>query len=349
MKGKHSMNPDNPHGVLRLTQPADLPAVIAYGLGYHPSPGSLAYLALTKDGLSVIGAMDATRIPADGFSMAIDYMSLSAARNRWRICLLAYGTEDEVLERANEMLLVLESHSVAVQIATRLDQARLHCLLCDRCEVSDADLSASAVAAELVYRGRFAEPDRDAYARRLAPVAEPLRQTMNEAAERAVQRLNLLAGADGYNSQAVVDAGITAVGDAHDCAPDPLDDDTAAWLLLLLQHTTVRDHAWRTTTLTADHIALWIDLVRRTPDELRAAPACLLAAAAIAHGDGPLATTALDLADAADPDYTMSDLMRKILLAGISPDEYRHILLENIDPASSDAASVAQPPAQASS
>jgi hypothetical protein len=319
-----------PTRVLRLSQSADLPAAIAYGLGYHPSPGSLAHLAIAGRRLDNVGCLDAGRVPADAFGTAIDRVAKLAGDHGWRICLVAYGDADEVLARATAMLDALAARSVPVLIAVRLDHDRLDCLQCDDCSLQGVpvDLAASAVAADFVYAGRVAAPDRGTLDRRLQPVAPHQQQAMAAALGRATERLAALAVDAG---EAVVAEGIVAVDQAGRTAPAPLDDDGAAWLLLLLRHQDVRDHAWRTATLAPDHVPLWADLVRRVPAALRVAPACLLAAAALAHGDGILANGAVDLAMAEDPAYSMAGLLRQVLIAGVSPDQYRALMRQITD------------------
>jgi hypothetical protein len=278
-----SMNSTEPRiRVLRLSQPADLPAAIAYGLGYHPSPGSLAHLALADDRLDNVGCLEASRVPADAFDEAIDRVVDLASHHGWRICLVAYGDPDEVLARATAMLDALAARAVPVQIAVQLNHDRLYCLQCDDCSLQGVpvDLTASAVAADFVYAGRVAAPDRSTIERRLHPVGPHQQQAMAKALDRAAHRLTALAG----DTTAVLAAGITAVDQAGRAAPTLLDDDGAAWLLLMLQHQDVRDHAWQTATLAPQHMPLWTDLVRWAPATLRVAPACLLAAAALAHG-----------------------------------------------------------------
>src|SRR3546814_10654640 len=53
------------------------------------------------------------------------------------------------------------------------------------------------------------------------------------------------------------------------------------------------------------HMALWNDLTRRAPDEVRAAPASMLGFASWLHGDGAKAWCALDQVPADRP-YSMA-------------------------------------------
>lgn len=71
---------------------------------------------------------------------------------------------------------------------------------------------------------------------------------------------------------------------------------------------------------------LWLALVRATPAPERAEPATLLALAAYQRGDGALAGVALDAAQAADPDHSLSSMLRVALDGGMPPELLRSVL-----------------------
>lgn len=70
---------------------------------------------------------------------------------------------------------------------------------------------------------------------------------------------------------------------------------------------------------------LWLELVRRTPEPERAAPATLLGYSAYQRGEGALANIAFDTALAADPDYLLAALLRRCLEHGLAPETLRHL------------------------
>lgn len=72
--------------------------------------------------------------------------------------------------------------------------------------------------------------------------------------------------------------------------------------------------------------SLWIELLRRCPAPLDAAPATLLALSAWARGDGALANIALDRALDGDPRYQLALLVRAGLDRGLPPESVRHML-----------------------
>ncbi len=101
--------------------------------------------------------------------------------------------------------------------------------------------------------------------------------------------------------------------------------DPVAWLSVALAHLPVRDDAWaRMDPEYRDaHLRLWSDVVRRARRAYLAAPASLLAFTAWQCGEGALANIALDRALAADPGYSLAQLLRDILDAGVPPSEAR--------------------------
>jgi Domain of unknown function (DUF4192) len=83
---------------------------------------------------------------------------------------------------------------------------------------------------------------------------------------------------------------------------------TVAWLLLVLDHLPVRDHAWALMEHSARdaHRRMWLDLTRRACPGYVAAPASLLAFVAWQDEDRDLARAAVDLALDDTEDYSMA-------------------------------------------
>jgi len=72
--------------------------------------------------------------------------------------------------------------------------------------------------------------------------------------------------------------------------------------------------------------SLWIDLLRRSPAPLDAAPATLLALSSWARGDGAMANVALDQALDSDPGYSLAQLVRTALDHALPPGTVREML-----------------------
>jgi hypothetical protein len=67
------------------------------------------------------------------------------------------------------------------------------------------------------------------------------------------------------------------------------------------------------------HVALWQDVVRRVPADLRAAPAALLGFAAWLTGHGALAWCAVDCAQRAQPGYGLAGILADALAGAVPP------------------------------
>jgi len=99
-----------------------------------------------------------------------------------------------------------------------------------------------------------------------------------------------------------------------------LSDPDAARLLVGLGSTRVRDALWVDTCRenATSHAALWTDLTRRAPDEVRTPAASLLAFSSWLKGDGAKAWCALDqIPDG--PRYSMASLVATVLQEGVHP------------------------------
>jgi hypothetical protein len=72
-------------------------------------------------------------------------------------------------------------------------------------------------------------------------------------------------------------------------------------------------------------VRVWRELVRRTPEELAAPVAGLLAFAAWLSGDGALAWCAVERALRADPDHTLARLVGRALEGAVPPSAWRPV------------------------
>jgi hypothetical protein len=99
-----------------------------------------------------------------------------------------------------------------------------------------------------------------------------------------------------------------------------LSDPDGARMLLALGNTGTRDALWETATIhnASAHVALWSDLVRRAPDEVRAAPAALCGFASWLKGDGARAWCALDQVPD-QPPYPLAAIVATLLQEGVNP------------------------------
>lgn len=105
---------------------------------------------------------------------------------------------------------------------------------------------------------------------------------------------------------------------------------TIAWLLLVLEHPAVRDHAWAMMDPAARdaHKRMWTDITRRACPGYVAAPASLLAFVAWQGEDRDLARAAVELALDDTEDYSMAttlhtaiDWPSSLAIPPMTPDE----------------------------
>jgi hypothetical protein len=99
-----------------------------------------------------------------------------------------------------------------------------------------------------------------------------------------------------------------------------LNDHDAAKMLVALTSTRVRDALWEDMSRdnATGHTALWTDLTRRAPDEMRSPAATLLAFSSWLGGDGAKAWCALDQIPDGPP-YSMAALVATLLQEGVNP------------------------------
>jgi hypothetical protein len=104
-----------------------------------------------------------------------------------------------------------------------------------------------------------------------------------------------------------------------------LTDHDAARLLVAVQTTSTRDALWEEMALenSAAHQALWVDMTRRAPDEVRAPAASLAAFASWLSGDGAKAWCALDEVPTGQ-NYPMAAIVAGALDGALPPSEWEH-------------------------
>lgn len=102
-----------------------------------------------------------------------------------------------------------------------------------------------------------------------------------------------------------------------------LSDPDAARLLVAVESTPTRDRLWldMNRANAGSHVALWTDMTKRAPDEVRAAPASLLGFASWLSGHGALAWCALDQVPKEKP-YALANLVATAVQTGMHPREW---------------------------
>jgi len=177
-----------------------------------------------------------------------------------------------------------------------------------------------AMNANAVFHGRAVPAaSREARAATLTGDSGPVESLLDAAQDRATR-----AAADPHTHQK--EGAWLAETVRHSAATQiRLTDDEVARIVVDVAH-----GPWRDLILTnldrADahaHVALWSDVVRRTPSSHVTAPAAILALAAWLTGDGALAWMALDLAG--DVDHSLVKIVATCLEVPIAPSEWSRL------------------------
>lgn len=318
-------------GPVRLTarRPADLLAAVPFLLGFHPED-SLVALLLQSGRVQLTARYDL------GDQVDVDVADLVEQHHPTGVVLVAYCTE---ARRGRAELWAQADQLTDVDLVDLLlvDGRRWWSLVCSSgCCPADGTPYAPQehpLSAEAVWAGLVARPDRaavvatvagppaaewDGFRRRARPIGARLRHVSRTARQDALGR-------------AVVEA-LPRLDPGGDDPPrdDPaleerpgvgLDDETCLELALLVGDTLVRDVACALVTRedARRHLALWQEVLSRTPPELAAAPLCLVGVAAWASGNGTLLNACCERLSELDPAYPMGRLLSDVSRRALPP------------------------------
>ena len=326
---------------VRVSSPADVLAVVPHLLGFHPGnslvvmgvgrPRARVQLAFRYDLPDPPDAVHAADI-AEHAAEVLRHRRLST------VIGVGYGPGALVTPVADALAAALRQAGLRLHELMRVENGRYWSYLCQNPECCPAegvpfDVRANPAAAAMTVAGLVAYPDRAALAGTVAPVTGAAARSMEQATRRARERAaDLIAQASapgtGRPARLLVDEGRRAVREAIDtyrAGGRLLADEPVAWLTVVLAHLPVRDDAWARmdAEYRAAHLRLWTDVVRRATPAYLPAPASLLAFTAWQSGEGALANIAIDRALAADPGYSLAQLLRDIMDAGVPPSAAR--------------------------
>jgi hypothetical protein len=320
---------------LSVSSPAALLAVVPHLLGFVPT-NSLVVIgaAPPRDRIQVVLRFDLPDPPDPGASAAIaeHAVSVLARQQLATAIMIGYGDGHLVSPLADALRETAAAANLPLRDVLRVDEGRYWSYLCREPSCCPAegvpfDAAAHPLGAAMAAKGRELLCSREALAATVAPVTGSAAEAMKLETARAERIAARLAAepADTDTSQPpVVRRGLTAVQAAitlyrkGELIELP---GTFAWLALVLTSLRVREDAWA--RMDADHneahLRLWTDLTRRAQTGYVAAPASLLAFVAWQGGNGALANVALDRALADDPGYSLSQLLRDTIDAGVPP------------------------------
>jgi Domain of unknown function (DUF4192) len=260
-----------------------------------------------------------------------DELAATMARQPMQeLVVVGYGPPVSVTTAVLPLIAALRSQGLYVQDALRVAEGRWWSYLCTEplcCppEGRPCRPPESAVAADAVFRGMVALPNRRALVEQVAAAGGEVRAAMVTATARAQSRMADLLAEDlaaGRSGGRVRKAGREAVRDAERRYRNgaTLTDDEFAWLGIVLVDSVVRDYSLDRSDEAEWRIRLWNEVVRRVEPAFVVAPACLLGYAAWRAGDGSLARVAIDRALKEDPADRIAALLDDVLCSAISPD-----------------------------
>jgi len=298
---------------------AETVAVTPYLLGFHPSE-SVVVVGLAGGHVMFGARFD---LPTDGFPGVLEIVALIARQRVPTVAVLGYGPEERVMPVAVVLGTELRFAGLQILDVIRVTGGRWWSFYCrdpeccppegNPCRPED-----SVAAAEAVYQGRVALPDRQALVARVAAVEGAARDEMTAATERVRERFGDALDQPG---QWIALAGRRAIRDAERRAESgrPVTPDQVARLGVLLSIDEVLDYALERPGVEEWRLQLWIDVLRRVEPAYVPAPACLTSYVAWRLGDGPLARVAIDRALRVDPRHRMAGVLDRVLSAGVGP------------------------------
>ncbi|MFC4071928.1 DUF4192 domain-containing protein [Actinoplanes subglobosus] len=310
---------------LNLTDPADTAALVPYLLGHHPHD-RLVILALRQHRLHFLAAADLPYTAPAG----ADVVAVVADTQPDQILLYGYGDHDTVTTAVDHTTAGFTAARIPVLDAFRVHDNRIWHLHCHdpHCDYDGTpfDPDNTVAAAFATYHGLTAATDIQALDARLDPVTGAERDAMTLAYHRAHhQLLRLTDGPDAADRlHLLLEELLTETRSAY--RTGRLCDTRAALLTVLLDVQPLRHHAVRQIPADELHLRIWTDLTRRASPAYTAAPATMLAVAAIQLGEGTLARLAIQRAQHAAPTDPLITVIAECIRYGVHPDTVRRIL-----------------------
>jgi hypothetical protein len=309
----------------RIRTEADVLALVPYTLGFHPVD-SLVLVTIDEEKRPFQARID---LPddLDALPEIAEHLVFAALRNGAERALVIAYTDDECVGQAavEALLEVLQRVGVPTVMAIRADGSRWF-PLGDAAGEGDPDgepydVRGHELSSRAVLDGKVTFRDRAELADSLAA----LDPTTVEEVEAAHASLPPLPGA----GQALLLESLWLMEQVRARVADlePPDLPTTARMLRALKDRDVRDLVWCDIDRgnAQAHVALWREVVRRSPEDLVAPAAGVLAFASWLAGDGALAWCAVDRCLCADPDHVLGQLVGDALTSAVPPTAWKPI------------------------
>ena len=311
----------------RIRSEADVLALVPYTFGFHPVD-SLVLVTLDKRKRPFQARID---LPDDLDELPdiSEHLVRAALRNGATRALVLVYSDDECLgdAAADALVEALDRSDVPTLMAIRADGS--HWFPVGAGAGGGAgepyDVRGHELSSRAVLDGKVTFSDRSELVDSLAAF-DPV--VVEEVAE-AHDALSELPGAGQellLESLWLMEQVRLRVGDP-DSSVEPPGAVAVARVLRALRNRDVRDLVWCdiTSARAEGHVALWREIVRRSPEHLVAPAAGLLAFSAWLAGDGALAWCAVDRCLCADPDHTLGRLVGNALDAAVPPSSWKPI------------------------
>ena len=318
-----------PTDPIRLSDPAALIAAVPHLLGFHPHD-SVVLMALHGKKLGL--TLRADLVATEHAELLAEQLLLPMARQRPSgVALVVIGGELTAAGDPPHGTLVDTIGSVfgsagllvvhAAWAAATAAGAPWRCYEDPLCAGTIVDPASTALAAATVAAGAVTYRDREQLAAVLAADDPGTLQRRAQLLDTADAE-HPMSSALRARRLAQLDKLRRAAAAGHE-----LSDRTVAEVVSALGDHRVRDAClpWCTGLAADGAERLWLALVRGTPAPHRAEPAALLALTAYLRGDGALAGLALDAAQQASPDHSLSGLLRAALDGGLPPEVLRTV------------------------
>ena len=310
---------------LRASHPEDLLAAVPLVLGFHPQD-SVVMLTFGSPGQSFHARVDLPRTTGETQEVA-DVLLAAARRNEVPSVGFVYYTDDAEAARGAHAVLEAEFgvEAIAVKVVMRADGRRWYSPADDLGGPGvPYDVASHPFSAQAVFEGAVTHASRTALAATLEPdpeAVESVRAVLPEViTDRVAGRVaGRQWGAEARWTHELVDRHLA---DGRAVAADDLPR-----LLLALCDDGIRDSVASTMARPSAraHELLWTDVLRRSPDDVLAAPATLLALAGWLAGDGALAWCALDRAGLADRADGLPSLIAQVLEHAVPPSAWQPV------------------------
>ena len=317
---------------LRASGPADLLALVPRLLGFHPRD-SLVVLTVGSATHRFHARVDLPTNPITSEEVTSHLVDVAKQNGVRALAVVAYSDDAPLVGVVvDELSRRLRRTRVDLVCAIRADGRRWWRIGGAGVPPSVGtpyDVVSHPLMAEAVVEGTVVLGSREELANTLVGNDPEDAATVAEHACQITERLrSMRAGPRGRFRSHLVEEGAWIQQRLSRFSSDSqrLDAHEVARLCALLAASIeLRDVAWAEMTHEGAraHVDLWRDVVRRSPPELRAAPATLLGFAAWLSGNGALAWCAVDCAQRCDPDYNLAALLADALAGAIPPSVWR--------------------------